>query len=345
MKTISKSPLHYCSFSMLLAVGIISSLQLAVAQAQTAFRSAPESEMVPDAADRQLLERYRTTFQKLNQPEWVGRELLLNLVGERTTYMEEILESERPVSARDLWRARRYFERVLRELAIAQTFSPPPPHVVRKRSTPITIDGRVDEAAWMRADEILIQYGRMSKDKRSPARVRLLWDERYLYAAFTVPDTKIIAPVLQRDGSVWESDCVEMFLLPDHRVGVYWEIEVSPSGSILDFLCYKYRDRWGSNMRPEENIKGLRVGYLVDGTLNQNDDIDKGYSVEIAVPFDQLPGMARGAQAGDKVMALLSHVNRDVVDSRVGTHTLAQAPYFSWFHNIWAYQPLVLSSR
>src|SRR5690606_27509700 len=117
------------------------------------------------------------------------------------------------------------------------------------------------------------------------ASVKLLWDAEYLYAAFSVPDSNIIAPVMERDGPVWENDCIELFLLPSLRYQLYWEINISPTGSILDSLSYKYSDRWGDEMRFRENVQGLKIGRTVRGAPNDTSDGDEGYTIEVAVPF------------------------------------------------------------
>ena len=48
---------------------------------------------------------------------------------------------------------------------------------------------------------------------REPTEVRLLWDERFLYIAFSCTDRDIVAdPGLKRDGDVYEADACEFFL-------------------------------------------------------------------------------------------------------------------------------------
>jgi hypothetical protein len=83
---------------------------------------------------------------------------------------------------------------------------------------PPTIDGRLDDACWKQAPVI---GSFIDIDKQTPSRwpttVRLLYDERNLYAAFECSETEpasIIAQIAQDGGEVWRDDSVELFLNP-----------------------------------------------------------------------------------------------------------------------------------
>ena len=68
----------------------------------------------------------------------------------------------------------------------------------------------------------------------------------------------------------------------------YFNIEMNALGEQLD----QYRP--GGVMEKDWNPKGIRVAVAVDGTINDSSDKDKGWSLEVAIPFqpfaDAIPG-------------------------------------------------------
>jgi hypothetical protein len=295
--------------------------------------------VMPTDEDRQLAARYSALIQELDKAESPALELIHQAPKEQVAEFLNVLTSTTRVERWALFRARRYMRRMLPQFEALQQLAPPSPYSIEKRRGEISIDGKLDEAAWQRATPMPIRYDRLKKVAGEAATVRLLWDEKFLYAAFQVPDTNILAPKVERDGPVWRSDCVELFLMPNRHAGVYWEIEISATGDIYDALCTKYSDRWSSDMKVEKSFQGLQFGRMLRGTPNQSNDRDAGYTMEVAVPFDQLPDFSRSPRGGDCIYALLGWINRDEPGE---TMALAQVPFVSWFHNIWMYQPLVL---
>ena len=308
------------------------------------FASAQFTEQ-PTSEDRALASTYSASVAGLIAADSPARELINERAPERIQAYLDALNSKTEVAQWELSRARRYMRRTLSQLEGIKTLAPPSPYSVAQRQGAITIDGKLEEADWQHARAMPIQYNRLEKMEGKPATVQLLWDATYLYAAFEVPDTNIIAPLMKRDGEVWTTDCVELFLLPDRQAREYWEIEINAAGSIYDSLCHKYTDRWGSEMKVEKNMDGLQFAIGLRGTLNKTDDRDEGYTVEIAIPFTELPGFPQKPTIGDRLYALLCRVERNSIDMDVSTTPTAQVPWVSWFHNIWAYQQLVLSAR
>ena len=59
------------------------------------------------------------------------------------------------------------------------------------------------------------------------------YDDIYLNVLFSASDDHVHATLLEHDAPLYEQDVVEMFLAPD-RPTQYFEIEVSPRGTIFD---------------------------------------------------------------------------------------------------------------
>ncbi|MFQ5468463.1 MAG: carbohydrate-binding family 9-like protein, partial [Kiloniellaceae bacterium] len=81
---------------------------------------------------------------------------------------------------------------------------------------PLTIDGRLDEAAWADAPPANLS-GHTGRPAASPTTVRVLYDDEYLYVGFVCHEAQLAALVgntTAHDGDIWRDDCVEVFLDP-----------------------------------------------------------------------------------------------------------------------------------
>lgn len=72
---------------------------------------------------------------------------------------------------------------------------------------------------------------------------RALWDESHLHFRFECTDEDLVLP----DGAdakerVLGSDRVEIFLTPDLGLKPYYCLEMSPSGDVLDYEAFFYRE-------------------------------------------------------------------------------------------------------
>lgn len=195
------------------------------------------------------------------------------------------------------------------------------------------IDGKVDEEVWQEAKvwENIYPFNETGA-AGPPTTWRMLWDERALYFAFECEDEDVVAPDRERDGTVFFDDCVEMFILPTFRFRTYWEIVIGPNGSVFDSLQSKRMKKWGLNGDPAQDVEGMQHAETIRGTLNDSDDTDEGYTVEVAVPFSQLPGYTRcGPEVGDRLHCMLVRLDRIHGEFK----TYAFRPLQAWGHNIW----------
>jgi hypothetical protein len=123
-----------------------------------------------------------------------------------------------------------------------------------------------------------------------------------------------------------------MFILPEFRFRTYWEIVIAPNGSVFDSVECKDVNKWGCNLDPPQNLTGMKHAQTVRGTLNQSDDEDEGYTVEVAVPFAELPGYSRCApKARQRLHFMLVRLDR----SNGQFKAYAFRPLQAWGHNIW----------
>ena len=129
-----------------------------------------------------------------------------------------------------------------------------------KTETPITIDGDID-AAW--ADANTIDVNTYSMGNGATAVSKMLWDENYLYVLTEVTD-----PVLSvASANAYEQDTVEVFFDENnHKTSSY------ESDDIQCRINY-------------ENDKTVTDGRSTDAFLSGTKKTDKGYIVEVAIPY------------------------------------------------------------
>ena len=91
---------------------------------------------------------------------------------------------------------------------------------------------------------------------------------------------------------------IELFIDADGDRKDYLELQVTPANVIFDARFARHR----SDLKKARswNMKGLKSGVTVDGTLNQRSDRDKGYIVEMAVPISEVPGARTPIKVGQK---------------------------------------------
>ncbi|MBU0551527.1 carbohydrate-binding family 9-like protein [Myxococcota bacterium] len=160
----------------------------------------------------------------------------------------------------------------------------------------IIIDGKLDEAAWGRAQPTP-RWTKPDGSQRAAfeTTARFLWDQNYLYIAVNAVDPDIWTTFKDRDSNTWEQEVIEVFIDADGDQKDYLELQVTPANVIFDAKFTHHRSDlkvarvWNMNL-----ISAVHI----DGTLNQRDDMDKGYTVEMAIPIAEVPGAGGAGQAG-----------------------------------------------
>jgi hypothetical protein len=230
---------------------------------------------------------------------------------------------------------------LIKLIEAAKTWPQPGVYKVAKTTKPPVIDGKLDDLAWTQSTVWTTVYPFNKTEEGGPKTTwYVTWDDQCLYFAFDCTDTDVVAAEHRRDGPVYSDDCVEMFILPDFMTRTYWEIVVSPNGSVFDSMECKKINQWGADLDVAQNIKGLKHAQTVRGTINKSDDRDEGYVVELAVPFQSLPGYSQAVPApGQKIHFLLARLDR--TDGTFGAY--AFRPIQGWGHNIWNHAVMELS--
>lgn len=206
-----------------------------------------------------------------------------------------------------------------------------PEVTIARASARITCDGVLDEEVWAKA-EVLTFADTMGRgiETHFPTKLRILWDDENLYVAFESIDPDITDPFSKRDDPIYDHEAVELFLMPNvvaPALGPYVELQASPSGVIFDAAFTGRRQGMDRSFDA-----GQVVATVIDGTLNQRGDRDRGWVSEWIVPFRGLRGVEHAPKAGDewRMNAFRLEKNGEGRDE----YTAWSPPKIGDFHNI-----------
>ncbi len=158
----------------------------------------------------------------------------------------------------------------------------------RWADTPITLDGKADEAAWKHAQVIDTFYlpwlGAKARPARTATKARLLWDREYLYFFADMEDADLYADVKEHDGQTWDNDVFELFFKPAADKPGYYEFQVNAAGTVMDMFLPR-RGAGGYARFKRDGEFHLDAKVRLRGTLNRWQDKDQGWSVEGRIPW------------------------------------------------------------
>ena len=188
-------------------------------------------------------------------------------------------------------------------------------------SSTLQIDGRLDEEAWRKVERSSSFRDLITGNKTiHETRAAVLWDDEYLYVAYWVEEPNLQATLTKRDAPIYQNNDVELFIAG--RDG-YYEFEINSFGTIYEvfFLWEEAYKSAGYNKMPEfdlnkEGVKkfygvgykphprgtrygfwnwdfpGLKSAVYLDGTVNDDTDRDRGWTVELALPWSGMQALA-----------------------------------------------------
>ena len=164
--------------------------------------------------------------------------------------------------------------------------------VVPRVSGVVTIDGVLDERVWRKA-AVLPAFERNDGSGRGREKtvVRLWFDDAALYLGWTCEDRDIQATLRARDSKFWEEEVVEFFVTSG-RLGRYFELQWNPLGGVFDATIENELDDRGVSVKFTGDwsytAHGMRSAVRARGTVQDSDDRDSGWQVEVRIPFEDL---------------------------------------------------------
>jgi hypothetical protein len=120
----------------------------------------------------------------------------------------------------------------------------------------------------------------------------MLWDDANLYVGADLAEPHLSGSLTDHDSVIFRDNDFEVFIDPNGDNHEYYELEINALNTTWDlFLPKPYKDD-GKALDGWE-IAGLKSAVHLDGTLNDARDTDRGWSVEIALPWKALGQQAR----------------------------------------------------
>lgn len=205
------------------------------------------------------------------------------------------------------------------------------PYRCLRARAPLAVDGDLEKPVW-RATPKSPRF--VDLVTGAPAiwetHAALLWDDDNLYVAFWIAEPDVRAAATRRDDFVFLENDVEVFIAG--RAGAYYEFQLNAANTCFEvFYVWQDAHRAGSIWDTPEwriegrdvdvlggytdgvrgrvppygprrwafrdfDLPGLRHQVAVEGTLNDSRDVDRGWTAEIAFPWDGLRWL-NGGQA------------------------------------------------
>ncbi len=207
----------------------------------------------------------------------------------------------------------------------------------------IKIDGKLNEAVWSKAPRSPRFKDIISgQDTLYDTHAMVLWDETNLYIGYRVEEPLVRASFTTNNAPIWQENDVEFFIAGRDA---YYEFEINALNTTYEvfFLWEDAYEQGGfasgadferTKLVPFNGVgftrhpRGKRLGnfnwhfpgkqtaVFIDGTLNDDSDRDRGWSVELAFPwrgmewFAKADGRALPPKQGDEWRMDFSRFNK-----------------------------------
>lgn len=185
----------------------------------------------------------------------------------------------------------------------------------------LKMDGKLSDPAWKKAPEYSLELARDPYTKQQPkiraavgetqrekGSVKLLWNENYLYIGVTMEDSDVVAEGEKDQTHLFlMGDTVEVFLKPADDT-YYWELYGTANNKKTSYF-YPSRARRLPSSFKYKPAKNITVIASVDGTRNDWQDRDNGWSVEIAIPAELLTQFGAKFNESSKWTILVARYN------------------------------------
>lgn len=184
---------------------------------------------------------------------------------------------------------------------------------------PIRIDGKLEEPGWKVAPTsprfVDILNG---QPVIHDTRAAVLWDNQYLYVSYRVEEPFVHARFTNHNDFIYQDNDVELFIAgPD----AYYEFEINAFNTCYEvFFAWddtfakaglaKHPEFLGAKLVPFNGVgfsnhprgrrtgnfnhtfPGMKTAVHVDGTVNNDTDRDRGWTVELAFPWSNMKWLA-----------------------------------------------------
>jgi hypothetical protein len=170
-------------------------------------------------------------------------------------------------------------------------------YTARMAKRPIKVDGKLNEHDWKQA--VLISNFEDIEGAAKPkptfsTEVKMMWDSQYLYIGAVLEEPHLWGTLKKHDDIIYRDHDFEVFIDPMGDGEQYFEIEINVLGTIMDLFMNKPYKK-GGTFDMGWNTAGIQSKIIANGTINDNTDIDSGWTLEMAIPFTAISKAQRAA--------------------------------------------------
>lgn len=170
-------------------------------------------------------------------------------------------------------------------------------YTARMAKRPIKVDGKLNEHDWKQA--VLISNFEDIEGAAKPkptysTEVKMMWDSQYLYIGAVLEEPHLWGTLKKHDDIIYRDHDFEVFIDPMGDGEQYFEIEINVLGTIMDLFMNKPYKK-GGTFDMGWNTTGIQSKVIANGTINDNTDIDSGWTLEMAIPFTAISKAQRAA--------------------------------------------------
>ncbi len=162
-------------------------------------------------------------------------------------------------------------------------------HCVQVKESP-EIDGKLNDAVWGSAswtEPFVDIEGPVRPDPRQPTRAKMVWDAKGLYIGAELTEAHLVGTLTEHDCVIFQDNDFEVFVDPDGDHHHYLELELNALNTTWDlYLPKPYKD--GGTAENKWEFEGMKTAVHLNGTINDPSDQDRGWSVEIFLPWSSL---------------------------------------------------------
>ena len=205
----------------------------------------------------------------------------------------------------------------------------PAHYICRRTSRPPSLTGKPDDDPIWQQAERSPRFVDMASGEPAffNTQAAALWDDINFYVAFWIEEPFVRAKLTERDSLIFQENDVELFI---DGGDCYYEFEINALNTIYEVL-FVWKDAIGKFTGPEWDLRtrnvlsfggdydrdpatfwrgthprglrwafldwdlpGLRSAVHIDGTLNDDSDVDRGWTVELALPWSGMKPLAHG---------------------------------------------------
>ncbi|WP_394200525.1 CBM9 family sugar-binding protein [Shewanella waksmanii] len=202
-------------------------------------------------------------------------------------------------------------------------------------TTPPNIDGQIDAKLWNNAPWLAINkpiIGPLPDEQDFSGKVRLMWDQQYLYLQAVISDDVIFDQYANPLHRYWDDDCLELFVDEDNSGGLHqynfnaFAYHVAVDNQVVDFGPGETAQAKGGPMLFNDHIhsrwqRSKQSPHHIVWELAV-----KIYSDKYSVHEPASQHHARVTLSQNKVMGfMLAYCDNDGAESRqhfIGTHEI-----------------------